>query len=138
FQGIEQIWKRDRRALAKLTLPETVTAELPRYRLHPALLDLAFQSVAPLLDASVPTLGNRALLPVALQSLQVHHDPRQAAYAHAILHPPLPNARGRMTADVSLLDSAGHVLVTAQGLVLQELAGMKDARQGIDHLLYQV
>src|SRR5690606_13259607 len=44
FQGIGQIWKRDRRALAKLALLETVTAELPRYRLHPVLLDLAFQS----------------------------------------------------------------------------------------------
>ena len=135
FQGIDQLWRCGREALARLVLPEAVAADLARHELHPAVLDLALQTVAVLLDDSVAA---ETLLPVALQSLHIHADPQQVAYAHAILHPAQAAVRGRRFADVTLLDQDGRVLVTAQGLALQPLAGAANAAHAIDRYLYQV
>jgi acyl transferase domain-containing protein len=43
FRLLAALWRRDGEALARLSLPPAVLADLPQYHLHPALLDACFQ-----------------------------------------------------------------------------------------------
>ncbi len=141
FQGIDQLWIDGAgiEVMAKLNLPQPIRAELPHYHLHPVLLDLAFQSVAAVLQSAASAQAIGLYLPVALNALHIHHSPQQAAYAHAVLHPPKDEAQQRLTADAYLLDSEGQILVEAQGLVLQQLT-KRQSVEGTDpnQHLYQV
>ena len=44
FRGISRLWRRDREALAEIALPPAAGDGAP-YRVHPALLDAALQTV---------------------------------------------------------------------------------------------
>ncbi|MCB0189200.1 MAG: acyltransferase domain-containing protein, partial [Caldilineaceae bacterium] len=139
FQGIEQLWLRETAVLAKLNLPRSIVAGLATYQLHPVLLDLAFQSVAALLQSVARDRATELYLPVALKVLHIHRLPQQAVYAHAVQHPPQDETRQRLTADVALLDRNGQILVEAQGLVLQPVAKLPSAAgTDPDQHLYQV
>lgn len=139
FQGIGQLWRHETTVLAKLDLPKIVTAEMPKYHLHPALLDLAFQSVAAILHPEERQQTAGAFLPVALKSLRICDAPFQATYTHAVLYPPQDGAHQRVTADVCLLDDEGQILVEAQGLVLQQVAtAQSHAAAELEQSLYQV
>ena len=140
FRGIKSLWRRGRQVLAQLALPQEVADELSRDQIHPAVLDLAFQSVAACLDVPQAAHRHETLLPVALQSLHFYGPPQHAAYAHAVLGDRLPLAtQKQLTADVFLLDSAGSILVAARGLVLQRLdreAGGES--KAAEQLLYEI
>jgi acyl transferase domain-containing protein len=140
FRGIASLWRRDRQVLAQLALPQAVAAELSSYHIHPAVLDLAFQSVAACLVVPQATHKHETLLPVALQSLQVFGQAQRAAYAYAVLREPLPGAPQRqIAADVFLLDSAGSTLVAARGLVLQRLdRTVSGENSATARLLYEI
>ena len=139
FQGISQLWLYRTEVLAQIDLPKSITAELPKYQIHPVLLDVAFQSVAAMLQAVQPQTSTKTFLPVALKSLQIHHSPQQVVYTHAVLHSTQDETRQRIVADVCLLDDEGRILVEAKGLVLQQLKGsLSSWRTSLDQYLYQV
>ncbi len=127
FQGIEQLWLAGTAAMAKLSLPQSIIAEMPKYHLHPVLLDLAFQSVAAIMQSAATTRTTGLYLPVALKALHIHHSPLHSVYAQIILHPAQSEADQHVMADVYLLDSEGQILVEAQGLVLHQVAKTQSA-----------
>src|SRR5262245_16003229 len=45
FQGIKRIWRRDREALGRISIPETLRSELDNYQTHPAVLDACMQVI---------------------------------------------------------------------------------------------
>ncbi|MFN8464899.1 MAG: thioester reductase domain-containing protein [Caldilineaceae bacterium] len=140
FRGIKCLWRRDRQVLAQLALPPEVAQDLSHYQIHPAVLDMAFQSVAACLDVPQAAQRHETLLPVALKSLHIFGQLQHTAYAHAVLGEPLTGATQRqITADVFLLDSAGSILVGARGLVLQRLdREVPGEGKAAEQLLYEI
>lgn len=134
FQAISEIWRRDGEALGQLQLPADLHTDTASYRVHPVLLDAAFQIVA----ATLPRAehGSDPFLPVGIRSLRVHGKPGTQVWCHALLCSPLTNDAQRHEADLLLCDEAGRIVVEARGLQLQLLgaAAPSTATQPQDYL----
>ena len=67
FQLIEKVWKSSHKALCRVKLTDSVKNSLSKYVLHPAIIDVCFQSCIPLLqkddedDAPALPVGFRRL-----------------------------------------------------------------------------
>jgi myxalamid-type polyketide synthase MxaE and MxaD len=119
FRGVAEIRRRPGEAVARLRLPEE--AGTGPYKIHPALLDAAFQVLIVALGASggAADPGDPTYLPVGLEEVRIHAPPTSESWAHVRLDPEradLPSAR---RGDVRLLDADGRVLVEAMGLRLE-------------------
>ncbi len=113
FRGVEQIWWGTGEALGRLAAPLPVSAELPRYQLHPALLDAALQVT----DAA---LGNTAtVLPAALIGVEQYAPLQQQMWCHVALD--TDSGAEDIRAQVRLFGEDGALLVSIQHLVLRPL-----------------
>lgn len=98
--------------LAELALPGGLRGEQSAYRVHPALLDACFQSVAA--SPHVQALGEDVLgMPLGVQRLRVHGAPRHAQYCYTRVT--RVDSSG-VEADLDVLDGDGAVLISVQGL----------------------
>lgn len=126
FQGVEQLWRAEGEALARLR-PTAGRG----FRVHPALLDSALQILLAILPADP---GSDTWLPVGVDRLAFHH--------------PFPSggacwSHGRMRAaegsdakgDLEILDASGEVLLEIQGLCLRRVA--RDMRSDVAGWLYE-
>ena len=141
FRGAERIWFTDDEALAELRLAPAVTAELDRYHIHPALLDICFHVLASTrLHGDVRPAEGETYLPVGLQSLQIFNRSGAARWSHAQLLEDMAAHGDTLTGDVMLLDDDGHVLVVATGLTMQRLnrGAQADAASAVDEWLYHL
>lgn len=139
FQGLARLWRRGRESLGLIELPEAVRNESDRYLVHPVLLDLAFQTVAAVLYAAEDGSAAGPFLPVALGSLHIYASLHEAVYTCARVQPPQAGTPQRLTADISLLDGAGRILLEAKGLVLQQLTRSQwDTAADPDRQLYHL
>ncbi len=120
FQRLAEVWRGEGEALARL---EPIDGA-GQYRLHPAVLDGAFQSLAAALpgDFAAATAG-RLFLPVAVETVYLARQPQPQAslYCHAHL-------RGAATAtedikgDLLLLDEEARIVALVLGLRLRAAA----------------
>ncbi len=124
LRALEQLWRRDGEALARLRLPDECAADASAYRLHPALLDASIQ----LLIAALPGPG-AMYLPVGLDRFSLAN--RAAApvvWVHAEVSSRLEADREAYSGDLRLLDGDGSVVAELKGLHLTR-AGVKALRQ---------
>ncbi|HEX5876530.1 MAG TPA: SDR family NAD(P)-dependent oxidoreductase, partial [Pyrinomonadaceae bacterium] len=84
FQGVKHVWRRDREAVGRVQLPESQSAELKNYRIHPALLDACFQIFEATIDTGGETEDAIYLLRGAEQ-ITVHGELPKRIWAHAVL-----------------------------------------------------
>ncbi|AKT40701.1 type I polyketide synthase [Chondromyces crocatus] len=113
FQRVQQLWRGDREALARLQPADPGEP----YALHPALLDAAFQTLSAAVSASGP--GGPAV-PVALERVRLFQRPGAEVWCHARLRD-LPADARAVEGDVLLLDGNGQVIAEALGLRVQFL-----------------
>jgi NADPH:quinone reductase-like Zn-dependent oxidoreductase/NAD(P)-dependent dehydrogenase (short-subunit alcohol dehydrogenase family)/acyl carrier protein len=98
--------------LAEVRLPGPIRAHQAAYRIHPALLDACFQSVAAHL--SVLERGDRGLLvPVGVRRLRAYGAARDGRYC---LTRVTVNDGTDVEADLDLLDESGTVVLSVRGL----------------------
>lgn len=103
-----------RTVLAEVALPRSIRSQQDAYGVHPALLDACFQSVEAHPD--VQALGGDVLgLPLAVRRLRTYGPARNARYCYTRLT--TADATG-VEADIDVLDGAGAVLLSVQGLRL--------------------
>jgi acyl transferase domain-containing protein len=140
FQGVEQLWRGDHEAIARLDLTETVRAEAGDYLVHPALLDACFQVLAGILPG--PQNGAAGTyVPVGIDRIQFHDDPHAGCWGHVRLESSAPavngkrgsqsdqplgatgNGKGVLSGDISLFDEAGNRVVTIEGLRAHKVQG---------------
>jgi myxalamid-type polyketide synthase MxaB len=119
FQGLAHIQRRPGEAFGELRLPEGLAANLPRYRLHPSLLDASFQ----LLGAAVSpqALERMAYVPVGLERFEVYQSlpAGEALYCHATSKQGEATKKLRLfSGDVQLIDSQGRLVAEIVGLTL--------------------
>ncbi|MGN9913461.1 SDR family NAD(P)-dependent oxidoreductase [Phytohabitans sp. LJ34] len=118
FQVVREVRTDGEQALAELSLPPELSAGLPGFGLHPALLDGALQAVV----ALAPDAGAGGLrVPYALERLTMHAPLRASCYAHVV-------PRGETILDIAVTDESGKVLVSLHGLTVAEV----EAPGGLD------
>ncbi len=126
-------------AIGEVALGAAEAAEISRYTVHPALVDAAIQVLAEL-----AWVGDDTYLPISID--RVTTTPAVPAPASAWSHARLraiPVAGDRpetLTADVTLVDDQGHVLLTIEGLRLKRADPdlLRRAGDGTAAWLYEV
>ena len=100
--------------LAEVALPRQIRSQQDAYGVHPALLDVCFQSVEA--HPEVQALGEGVLgLPLGIRRLRSYRDARTARYCYTRV---TKADTSGVEADLDVLDEHGAVLLTVQGLRL--------------------
>ncbi len=100
--------------LVEVALPRQIRSQQDAYRIHPALLDACFQSVAA--HPAVQALGEDVLaLPLGIRRLRAYGMARTARYCYTRV---TKADTSGVEADLDVLDEHGAVLVTVRGLRL--------------------
>ncbi|MGF1552989.1 MAG: SDR family NAD(P)-dependent oxidoreductase [Paracoccaceae bacterium] len=138
FQTVRELWLGHERgraggeALARIEVLPDVAPTLDRYRLHPSLLDGAFQT---LLAASTDAGGGEIFVPVAIASIRLHEPARGALWCHARC---LRRTAETLEGELTLSDGEGRVVAEASGVVARALTrDATDADTALDACLYE-
>jgi acyl transferase domain-containing protein/acyl carrier protein len=133
FQGLAGVWQGDREALGRVRLPPDLAPD-PAHRVHPALLDAAFQ----LLFVAGPDQDEALYLPVRIDELQIHQRPGPEFWVHVRVR---QFDAGQVVADLRVFDDAGTVAIDVHGLHAQRLeesvARREEREESIDDWLYE-
>ncbi len=114
--------------LAEVALPGAIRSQQLSYTTHPALLDACFQSV--IVHPAVQQAGaGGLLLPVGVRRLRNYRSTRNAHYCLTRITSSRP---GQCEADLEVLDRAGTVLLTVEGL---RMAGGSSEHEQAQRLL---
>jgi len=126
FQVLHDLHRCAEEAAIEVRLPESVAREAPRYHLHPALGDAMLQSMS----GAVPlekdgSFSPYTYMPVGVRRVRVLRpieDYSQPLYTYVRRTSSDSNpSPERVEADVFLVDAAGEVLVTMEGVAVQRL-----------------
>jgi amino acid adenylation domain-containing protein len=121
FRSLRDIALGPSQVFARVELPDERDSE--RHRLHPALLDAAFQ----LAVLAEPSPGRTPRVPFELDSFGVLRSGVRDAWIHA-------SSTGQDTHDVVLLDDAGLVLAEARGLCLRAFTHLGARKRAAEQL----
>ena len=116
FQGIAQLWRGPREAIATVRVPVSIP-DVGDFHVHPVLLDSCMQ----LALAADDVRDHRGSLLVSIDSLQFFHSPGSRCWAHAHHHP-ADGPAGETVADVRLFNASGELLVDLRGVRFRALA----------------
>ena len=101
--------------LAEVALPASIRFQQGAYRVHPALLDACFQSVAA--HPGVQATGSGGLLlPLGVRRLRAYGPTRNARYCYTRVTRAFKDGATGGEADLDVLDEHGTVLLTVRGL----------------------
>ncbi|MGH9825544.1 MAG: polyketide synthase dehydratase domain-containing protein, partial [Blastocatellia bacterium] len=121
FRSVEEIWKGAGEALGRIVPPTRVQTECINYRVHPAILDAAFQvlGIAGPIDVNGSDEGPM-YIPAAAERIKVYLPANGRLWGHARLRDD-GLAPDTLVGDVWLLDETRGVVAEAQGLKLQRV-----------------
>jgi acyl transferase domain-containing protein/thioesterase domain-containing protein/acyl carrier protein len=124
FQVLDEMCRTDRDALAAIRLPQSVAAELPKYHLHPALLDGCFQAMAGIVPLEADgSYSTYTYMPTGVRRVRLHAPLTERMFTYAVRTSddsrPSPEF---VEGDVYLLNENGEVLL--------ELSGVRVTRVG--------
>ncbi|HYB36738.1 MAG TPA: SDR family NAD(P)-dependent oxidoreductase [Mycobacterium sp.] len=126
FQVVDNIWRRDGEAIARLTPPAPESFAPDTDDVDAQVLDGCFQVLAATLPARNGTAAQASsdtYLPVGIAELRAHATPQGGTWSHAVLRPGLDPEPDTVEGDVFLLHEDGQVAVAARGLRLQRVPG---------------
>ncbi|HEX8700828.1 MAG TPA: SDR family NAD(P)-dependent oxidoreductase [Myxococcaceae bacterium] len=129
FQGVLELWRGEREALARVRLPEALAAAEAPYHMHPALLDALLQVAGGL---AKPAEGMRAL-PVGISRLERSAPLEGEVLCHAVCR--ASDTHG-MRVDIFAYRLTGERLLEVEGLLIRYLPGQK--RDVLGDTLYAV
>src|SRR5262249_8615641 len=117
LRSVGKLWIGDNEALAFLQLPADLASETNTYKLHPSLLDAAFQVAV----AAATPLVSDLFIPVGCESLHVHKSGIANAWTHARVRQRGSASNDTHTIDVSVYDDAGHSVVEVTGFHIKRV-----------------
>ncbi len=138
FQGVTALWRGEGEAVGEIALPESLSAQLANFELHPALLDAAFHVLA----AACHVADGEMYLPVGVQSARVFAQPWGKLTVCVASRNPL--SAGLLEGDVRITDAEDRLVAQVLGLKLQRLpVGRGEGRQtqdepAFDNLFYRL
>ena len=133
FRGVLALWSSRGKAVAEIAAASA--GDTAAYRLHPALLDAAFQV---LVGASYtePTLAadRRLFLPTGIREVRFYREPGARFHATASLGTVAPET---VTGDVRILNDSGQVCLDVVGLTARLVeVGDRRGAASVDQWLY--
>jgi len=147
FRGLKRLWISGNEVLGEINLPEEIAQSLPKYQLHPALLDACLHPLgAALKDATIKneTLKN-IYLPTGFQRLKFHHDGGIPSWSHITIIPQketeIIDADVGFTANLHLFDSSGQLVLDIEKMqfILTQRESLQRAIQGsADDMVFQI
>ncbi len=143
FQGVANLRRRTRDAIAELHLSERIRVESKDYVIHPAWLDASLHVMAGVIPLDPDGSYTRhTYLPTFVRRIRVWDDPMKAGYSYAVRRSsedrPAPPF---VEADVLWLDQDGRVLVELEGVRVERLGqatAAEEAARDIGHILYRL
>ena len=133
FQGLQELWRGDNEAIARVIIPDPVVENASNYYIHPSFLDSCFQVLA----ATLPISQSQTYLPVGLESLRMYQRPGASAHAYATLRDYADKKDGVLKGDLLILDDEGRAFVEARGMRMKRLGQEKQSAQD-EQLLYKI
>ncbi|MBA2682237.1 MAG: SDR family NAD(P)-dependent oxidoreductase, partial [Ktedonobacteraceae bacterium] len=138
FQGIQQIWRCDGEALAKLQLASLDTTH---YAVHPALLDAALQTLLATMPGFTASQeqAQATYLPVAIGDLRLYQQPTAEAWVHVAIQPSEPvqdEQQTQLTGNITVLQPDGTVALEIQGLQVQRLEAASKKQNELEQWFY--
>jgi acyl transferase domain-containing protein/acyl-CoA synthetase (AMP-forming)/AMP-acid ligase II/acyl carrier protein len=138
FQAVDEIWRRDGEAIARLT-PPAAGGSAVADEVDGQVLDACFQVLAATLPAPVGTGRARdTYLPVGVAELRSHGTYLGGVWCHALLRPGTDPEPDTVEGDVFLLREDGQVAVAARGLRLQRVPGETPAKEDLRDRIYEL
>jgi acyl transferase domain-containing protein/aryl carrier-like protein len=104
-------------AIAFLELPETFSADLGGFKLHPALLDMAIGFIIPRVD------DKGAYVPFSYKRMRIHGSLPKRIYSYGKYDENGHSPKGAITFDVIIMDDQGTELVEIEGYTLRRIEG---------------
>jgi len=115
FQPVIHAWGNAEESLVELQALSDVLADADKFTVHPAVLDACLQAAAALATGEEATA---LALPAAITSYRLCGNIANLRYARAIVR----KRQGRgLTVDIDGLDTAGHVVLSIEGLTLVDV-----------------
>ncbi|MBE9216664.1 SDR family NAD(P)-dependent oxidoreductase [Plectonema cf. radiosum LEGE 06105] len=138
FQAITELFGSKNQALGKIQLPPELTNY--GYKLHPVLLDAAFQVIGAALNWEDLT---DIYLPIGLESLSFYGNVNDSFWSSVKIRPqqnPFPKL---LIADVELIADNGEVIAKLEGLQLrrtnpQTVLGNNSKSESLEDWLYEI
>jgi len=109
-----------REALAEIELDAKFSADLNRYPIHPALLDLATGASFYLTDNYEES--NDLFLPISYKTMRVYQSLPAKLFSHIRSREQSPHPSEIETFDITLLDQQSNVLVEIEGFAARRIA----------------
>ena len=122
FRGVRSLWRSTGSpgaTVGRIVVPEGLRTDVHQYRLHPALLDACFQTMAaPLfLDGA-----GDVFLPIGFDRLTIYRRPSDDFWCVGCLTDPV--GREVRRGDLRLVDDTGGVLAVIEGLQLKRASSL--------------
>ncbi|MGA7181517.1 MAG: SDR family NAD(P)-dependent oxidoreductase [Thiobacillaceae bacterium] len=111
FQGLERVEVQGQSLLATLSLPASITEAAAQYLLHPAVLDVCFQSLVDFFRDEIEAGQGLPLLPVKVGALRFYATTPVVGFRTALKR---RSARS-VLADFELLDASGRIVAVLAG-----------------------
>jgi phthiocerol/phenolphthiocerol synthesis type-I polyketide synthase D len=123
----DSIWIGDREAIASINLPTEMNVQREQYCLHPAFLDLCFQTLfATLHDQVHSSVGTGMMIPSGVQSVEVYHHEMDHAWCHAKLVSDTPD---RIEGDFDIMGDDGVIIARIRGYTIKRVGGQVSPRK---------
>ena len=126
FLNLVELWGGPETALARYRLAETHAPEFARHRLHPALIDAAFQAVAGVGGAGGGRAEAEVFLPAGLQRVEWLAPLTEEGFV-AVRLAGNDAEKGELYFDLTLTDTAGRTTVRLTRFLLRKTAARRAA-----------
>ncbi|HEX8118911.1 MAG TPA: acyltransferase domain-containing protein, partial [Pyrinomonadaceae bacterium] len=138
FQAVTELRAGASEVLATLELSHELAHDLHRYRLHPVLLDAAFQTLMSALGDADEVDEDSTYLPVGIRSLR-WHGPVGTALRYRSHLVRREAAEGQeLEADLLLMDEEGRVKVEVKGLRARRVGDGRGGESPVARWYYQL
>jgi acyl transferase domain-containing protein len=112
WKNLRRVRFGNREALAELTLSDEFTSDLDTYALHPALMDMATAFAVPLVADATPERD--FYVPLSYGRVTAYAPLASHILSHARLSPGTLSTADVVVMDITITDTAGHVLVAIE------------------------
>ena len=132
FSGVRELYRQDKAALGRVSLPEEMTGEADDYLAHPALLDACFQV---LLEAtpSENRLTDRMFLPERIERVYFRQSPGANAWSEVRLR---HTSSMRAVGDLRIFTADGEPAIEVFGLECRALILATD-KEDVNSFLFR-
>jgi acyl transferase domain-containing protein/acyl carrier protein len=140
FQGVTHVWRRDGEAIAQVQIPESLSAEVGNYRIHPALLDACLQ----VFEATIKTERNGqsdVYLLRGAEEISLYVDQPKRVWSHVVLHETGGTTSGLFTGDLKLYDDSGQTVAEVKRIYAKRASTdflLRNTQQRLSDWLYEI